>query len=129
MPTKSKSPTGRPILPKGGGKPLPKSAAPTRPGASPIKSGGGETSNKHVRTPVATGPAHTVNVNVEAVAQQGASQGDHTTNKGSTGWKPPTLHRGTIPQVPSGNAVAGNVGRGGPGVGRTIFRSGSQGRH
>jgi hypothetical protein len=37
--------------------------------------------------------------------------------------------QGTKPQVPLGNAVATNVGAGGPGTGRTVYQTGYQSMH
>ena len=39
------------------------------------------------------------------------------------------VNAGTIAQVPSGNQVALNVGQGGPGTGRTVYRTGTQQMH
>jgi hypothetical protein len=39
------------------------------------------------------------------------------------------VYEGRAPQPPLGNEVAKNVGAGGPGAGRTMYRSGSQGTH
>jgi hypothetical protein len=84
-------------------------------------SGGGLTSNKLVRPGVVAGPPRTNKVN-----PGGADQlGQHMTKQSAA----TPLYGGTMPQVPSGNAVAKNVGAGGPGKGRTVHRSGSQGTH
>jgi hypothetical protein len=85
------------------------------------RSGGGLTSNKLVRPSVRTGPP-----NSRVVNPGGADQlGQHMTKASAA----TPLYGGTFSQVPSGNAVAKNVGKGGPGAGRTIHRSGSQGTH
>src|SRR5262245_10088871 len=83
------------------------------------RSGGGITSNKLVRPSVKVGPPSTNKVNPERVAQIGAE----------TQFTKPPLITGTMPQVPLGNAVALNVGAGGPGTGRTIYKTGSQSQH
>jgi hypothetical protein len=66
------------------------------------------------------------------VAQLGQHTGDHTTNRpGSTGYRgePPHNNRNFNP-VKYGNELATNVGRGGPGTGRTLYgQAGSQGCH
>ena len=82
-------------------------------------SGGGINSNKFVRSPVSAGPPRTNVVSPGAVSQIGVRQVT------STG-KPDPLITRTAPQVPLGNAVALNVGKGGPGVGRDVHRSGTQ---
>lgn len=43
-----------------------------------------------------------------------------------TAFKKPALQQNTMRQVPLGNDLATNVGKGGPGAGRTVYRSGSQ---
>jgi hypothetical protein len=65
-----------------------------------------------------------------AVAQIGGSYGNHTTNQGSTGWRPGSIYgaRGYNPAM-YGNEVALNVGKGGPGTGRTTHHCGSQSTH
>jgi hypothetical protein len=83
------------------------------------KSGGGITSNKLVRVGVKAGPWRT-NV-VEPHAPDFLGQ--------STAFKKPPLYSGTAPQVALGNDLVTNVGAGGPGKGRTVMRSGSQGTH
>jgi hypothetical protein len=59
----------------------------------------------------------------------GNVQGDHVTNKGSTGYTGERLHNPerNFQPVKFGNEVALNVGKGGCGTGRTIYASGSQG--
>ena len=59
----------------------------------------------------------------------GRSKGNHVMDGGRTVQRPPDpLVAGVRPQVPSGNEVALNVGRGGPGAGRTVSPCGSQGQ-
>jgi hypothetical protein len=66
-----------------------------------------------------------------AVAQLGQMQGDHATNKGSTGYRGASLIGPKQPiSVKLGNEVALNVGGGGPGKGYKQYgQSGSQGCH
>jgi len=61
------------------------------------------------------------------VAQYGQAQGSHATESGDTGYHGVKAHT-NMPGYPSelGNKVALNVGGGGPGTGRTIYKSGSQ---
>src|SRR5262249_42178126 len=83
--------------------------------------GGGILGNKNVKVGVKAGPAHT-----NVMSPAGASQlGTAMANRKSV----EALQRGTAGQVPLGNAVATNVGAGGPGTGRTTYASGSQGTH
>lgn len=91
--------------------------------------GGGLGSRVNKTVPVRTGaPAR--GISPGAVSQFGSSVGNHATGDG-----PPTSYRGETflnkltpagGAVPLGNQVAGNVGKGGPGTGRTVMRSGSQ---
>jgi hypothetical protein len=80
------------------------------------RSGGGLTSNKLVRPKIKAGPPRTNVISPSAVADIGAS----------IGYKRLPLIKGTAPQVPMGNDLATNVGRGAPGAGRTIYPSGYQ---
>jgi hypothetical protein len=80
-------------------------------------SGGGRT---EVRTPVRTGRA-----------ASGVSAGD-AARIGRKTHTPVPAERTPMPaggSAPLGNQVALNVGRGGPGAGRTVLRTGSQGTH
>jgi len=71
----------------------------------------------------------------KGVSQIGSSMGNHATDRGRTfkgaiepvrgNLKPP----GSPGTVPLGNEVATNVGRGGPGTGRTVYATGGQGMH
>jgi hypothetical protein len=68
------------------------------------------------------------------VSQFGYQVGDHTTNRpGSSGYRGEKLHgpaARNFQPAPFGNEVALNVGKGGPGTGRTLHgQSGSQGCH
>ena len=105
-----------------------KSKAPS--GNAKARSGGGEGSRQHVRTPIKAGPANTKKISVSAAANQGLSKGNHAMNNGKTLQRPADpLVQKRVAQVPSGNAVALNVGRGGPGAGRVVNPCGSQGQH
>jgi hypothetical protein len=86
---------------------------------SRIKSGGGLTSNKLVNVGVKSGPPRTNIVSPASASQLGQS----------VPFKRDPLPIGTGAQVPMGNAVALNVGKGGPGAGRTTHPCGSQGTH
>jgi hypothetical protein len=94
-------------------------------------SGGGLSSNKLVRPGVKTGPASTNKISPRGVSQYGYSTGSKLARAGSFTAENSALpvNAGTMPQVPMGNAVALNVGKGGPGTGRTTYRSGYQALH
>jgi hypothetical protein len=92
-------------------------------------SGGGLGMNKNVSPPVRTGTgAH--NARPAGVAQLGYAVGDHATHSGkSTGYKGEALHgpaSRNFQQTKFGNEVALNVGKGGPGTGRTVYHCGTQ---
>jgi len=94
--------------------------------------GGGYGSRQHVEKPVRTGSG-SKSTRPAGVSQIGYQVGDHTTNRpGSSGYrgeKPHSPERNFQP-VPFGNQIATNVGKGGPGTGRTLHgQSGSQGCH
>jgi len=80
-------------------------------------SGGG--SNKLVRPSIKSGPPRTNVVSPASAGQLGQA----------VSFKKDPLPIRTAPQVPMGNAVALNVGKGSPGAGRTTMKSGSQGCH
>jgi hypothetical protein len=62
-----------------------------------------------------------------AVAQIGGNYGDHTTNKGETGWRPKSIYGGAGYSNPVGPT---NMALSGPGAGRKLYgQSGSQGCH
>jgi hypothetical protein len=64
------------------------------------------------------------------VSQFGSSVGNHATDhRANLPYKGERYLEGKVPaggNVPLGNQVATNVGKGGPGTGRTVMRSGSQ---
>jgi hypothetical protein len=86
--------------------------------------------SKNVRsTPVKTG-AGSKGISPGFVGQRGNVQGNHVTESGgkSTGYKgEPMLTGKNFQPVKFGNELALNVGKGGPGTGRTVYASGSQG--
>src|SRR6516225_8032832 len=89
--------------------------------------GGGYGSRQHVETKVRTGSGSR-STNPGGVGQLGQKQGGHITRGGSSGYRGDPLHSGrSFQPVPFGNEVALNVGKGGCGTGRTIYKTGSQG--
>ena len=92
--------------------------------------GGGYHSRQHVEKSVRTSTGSR-GTRPAGVAMFGTIQGDHVTNKDSTGYTGEPLHGGrSFQPVKFGNEVALNVGKGGPGTGRTLYgQSGSQGCH
>ena len=84
---------------------------------SRAKSGGGIAISKNVG--VKSGPPRTNIISPASASQLGQS----------VAFKRDPLPIGTGAQVPMGNALATNVGAGGPGKGREIHRSGSQSQH
>ena len=91
--------------------------------------GGGYHSRQHVEKPVKTGTGSR-GTRPAGVAMFGTIQGDHVTNKDSTGYTGEPLHGGrSFQPVKFGNEVALNVGKGGPGTGRNVMACGSQGTH
>jgi hypothetical protein len=96
------------------------------------KPGGGIASKQHVETPVRTGTG-SHNARPSGATQLGYPIGDHSTTSGkSTGYRGEPLHgpaSRNFQPVPFGNAVSLNVGKGGPGTGRDVHATGSQGLH
>jgi hypothetical protein len=93
--------------------------------------GGGYGSRQHVEKSVRTGTGSR-GTHPGGVAQLGQHTGDHTTNRpGSSGYRGEPLHNDrSFQPVKFGNELATNVGRGGPGAGRTLYgQSGLQGTH
>jgi hypothetical protein len=89
--------------------------------------GGGFGSRQHVETKVRTGTGSRATT-PGYVGQLGNKQGDHVTRGGSSGYRGEPMHSGrSFQPVPFGNEVALNVGKGGCGTGRTIYKTGSQG--
>jgi len=92
-----------------------------------VRSGGGIDSNKRVEIGVRYGGPRR-EVNKVAVSRLGAMIGSHATNNPKVlNTKLEPFYGKTVPSVPLGNQVAGNVGPGGPGTGRTLYRAGYQG--
>jgi hypothetical protein len=91
-------------------------------------SGGGAQSNKYTKVPTVGGPPKTRVVSPDAVSNIGRQVGNHAFDSGGRDMQRPgvPLYTGTMPQVPMGNEVAKNVGRGGPGVGANVYASGGQ---
>jgi hypothetical protein len=89
--------------------------------------GGGPKSRNVVHPNIRTGGGSR-STNPGYVSQLGNKVGSHVTNKGDSGYRGEPFHSGkSFQPVPFGNEVALNVGKGGPGTGRTVYASGSQG--
>jgi hypothetical protein len=84
---------------------------------SKAKSGGGITSNKLVHRRHIGGQRHKNAVSPSAVDMMGQS----------TSFQKPDLIKGRVAHPPLGNDLATNVGKGGPGAGRTTYHCGTQG--
>jgi hypothetical protein len=82
--------------------------------------GGGVGMNKNVNVSVKTGSKTTEAISVPAASRIGTQV--ITTNGGVK------LVAANVPQTPLGNQIALNVGAGGPGAGRSVLPSGSQGK-
>jgi hypothetical protein len=93
--------------------------------------GGGINTKQHVRVGVRAGPASTRVASPAAAANLGNKKGNHISGGGGQTTHPPAqpLYTGSRPQDPMGNDVARTVGRGGPGAGRVVSPTGSQGFH
>jgi hypothetical protein len=88
---------------------------------------GGYGSRQHVEKSVRTGTGSR-SANPGGVGQLGNAQGTHVTRGEESNYHGDPLHSGrSFQPVPFGNEVALNVGKGGPGTGRTVYASGSQG--
>jgi hypothetical protein len=83
------------------------------------RSGGGINSRVNTRPSVKVGPPKTNVINPGGADALGKQFAGRVT----------PLSAGTMPQVPLGNAVALNVGKGGPGTGRKVYAHGTQGTH
>jgi len=93
------------------------------------KSGGGMTMRHNREVGVKYGPAKTNRVDKTSVSHIGNMIGSHYQGGDVVRRKYP-LYEGQSPQVKSGNAAAAELaGKGGPGKGRTIYKTGSQGTH
>jgi len=98
--------------------------------AKQVKSGGGiksrVVSNKRESTRVAP---RVLSANEAAVADLGSMKGNHSENRTLPYQARPLYNGQGFQPVPLGNAKATDVGAGGPGKGRTIYKSGTQGQH
>jgi hypothetical protein len=93
--------------------------------------GGGYGSRPHVEKSVRTGTGSR-GTHPGGVAQLGQHVGDKAThgNPKGSGYRGEPLHNNkSFQPVKFGNEVALNVGKGGPGAGREVMRSGGQGCH
>src|SRR6516225_4341358 len=89
--------------------------------------GGGHGSRQVTERPVRTGTGSRA-TNPGYVGQLGNKQGSHVTRGEDSGYRGEIMHRGpSFQPVKFGNEVALNVGKGGCGTGRTIYKTGSQG--
>ena len=89
--------------------------------------GGGYGSRPHVEKSVRTGTGSR-SANPAGVGQLGEMQGSHVTRGEESSYRGDPLHSGrSFQPVKFGNEVALNVGKGGCGTGRTIYKTGSQG--
>jgi hypothetical protein len=95
---------------------------------SGVGSGGGYGSKQVVKVGVKAGPQRTSVVNPGGVAQMGAAPGGKMRGETHTSINSAVRieERTARTPVPLGNALATNVGKGGPGTGRTVYASGSQ---
>jgi hypothetical protein len=93
-------------------------------------SGGGSTSRNVVRPGVKNGMPAT-RINPRGVSQLGSSMGNHSMDSGSKKLTKAVepVRGAAMPGVKLGNEVAKNVGGGGPGAGRQVMGSGTQGQH
>jgi hypothetical protein len=89
------------------------------------RSGGGINSRVNKSVSVRTGASAT-GVRPAAVSQFGSAIGNKATDAGKLTYRGEKYQTATPISVPLGNEVATNVGKGGPGTGRTVMRSGSQ---
>jgi hypothetical protein len=92
--------------------------------------GGGYGSRPHVEKPIRTGTG-SHGTNPGAVGQFGQKQGSHVTRSGESNYRGEPLHSGrSFNPTKFGNELATNVGKGGPGAGRTLYgQSGLQETH
>jgi hypothetical protein len=107
------------------GKPKPSNAPNYRPGVT----GGG--ASKYTRPPVKAGSPNTREASPHVASREGRALGTHTMGNGGREVQRPyeQIYTEKKDAAPLGNDKALDVGRGGPGADRTIYRSGSQGQH
>jgi hypothetical protein len=94
-------------------------------------SGGGIQSSKLVRVGVNAGPSNSRIIDPRGVSQLGYSPGSTIRKGGGYTAENSALPmlQGTMKQVPLGNQLATNVGKGSPGAGRQVYKSGYQSLH
>src|SRR5262245_30983102 len=92
------------------------------------KAGGGLHSRQVVQKPVRTG-APASGINPGYAGQRGMALGNRAMEGRSANRAAEPMNTTAPYSAPLGNEVAGNVGRGGPGAGRTVHASGSQAQH
>ena len=91
--------------------------------------GGGPGSRVVTNQSIRTGAARQ-QIHAGGVAQIGQRQSSHSMQSNDTGYRGERLVGPQKPiSVPLGNAVALNVGKGGPGTGRTVYGRGMQSVH
>ena len=93
------------------------------------RSGGGAMMNKNVKVTTTHGSPNTRKVSPEAVANIGIKKGNHSMDGGTVKRPDVPLYKEVKAFVRMGNDLAKNVGKGGPGAGRTINPTGSQMQH
>jgi hypothetical protein len=132
--TSGQGPVGRAPASRAPVKAAVKPTGPKNPGGNAgnqgrAQSGGGPNVNKYARITPVTGSAQTRKTNPATAGDFGKAIGNHVMdgrNGGTITRKDPPLHVPTKAATPMGNAKALDVGRGGPGTGRTVHASGSQ---
>src|SRR6516165_3490842 len=95
-------------------------------------SGGGINSRVVKQVDIKSGSPNLTAYSPRGVSQIGASQGSTLDRSGSFTTKNSALPYSDGQRrdfVPLGNSLTNNVGQGGPGAGRTVYRSGYQGTH
>jgi hypothetical protein len=90
--------------------------------------GGGIHSNKAVSKPVRTGAARE-GITAGYAGQLGTALGDHVTDGRPANRAAEPMKAAAPYKSAMGNELATNVGKGGPGAGRQVHRSGSQAHH
>jgi hypothetical protein len=94
------------------------------PAGKAVKHGGGYGSLKVREKREATRERPRVRAaNVSAVSDWGAHRGSHSTDRGDAPFKNERLYDAgpSFQPVPLGNTLVTNVGKGGPGAGRTLY--------
>jgi hypothetical protein len=107
----------------------PKAGASRNPGSSaPVRTGGGEGSAKHIKRPQVGGSASVRKTSPYGTGHIGSAIGDKAMDSGGQPLRrgDPSLYQPAKAIVPHGNTITTNVGKGGPGTGRTVHAKGSQ---